>query len=244
MSRGDEFFVGYAPRMPPGTGRTIRVTSLVLVGAALVVAAGLATVQRPPAPARFEYGLVRPFDGVVLERPVPMLLVTGPGGSTTGYLLVDEGKHGARLDNLHGRPARLEGTLIQRGRRTMVELHGPADIAGPPAPVPQASPPDELVLAGEIVDAKCHLGAMNPGDGLTHRACALRCLSGGIPALLVVPGSAGPEQIILAPEPGSALPRPVRDLAGLPVRARGLVDSVAGWRVLRVSSATFSREGW
>ena len=39
-------------------------------------------------------------------------------------------------------------------------------------------------IKGEIVDSKCYFGAMRPGFGKTHRACAVRCISGGIPPVL------------------------------------------------------------
>jgi hypothetical protein len=41
-------------------------------------------------------------------------------------------------------------------------------------------------LIGEIVDSKCYLGVMNPGALIPHRACAIRCISGGIPPVLLV----------------------------------------------------------
>ena len=40
-------------------------------------------------------------------------------------------------------------------------------------------------LRGEIVDSKCYLGAMKPGDQKTHKACATLCIRGGIPPVLV-----------------------------------------------------------
>jgi hypothetical protein len=42
-----------------------------------------------------------------------------------------------------------------------------------------------VTVTGEIVDSKCYLGVMNPGQGKVHRDCAARCLSGGIPPVLV-----------------------------------------------------------
>ena len=44
----------------------------------------------------------------------------------------------------------------------------------------------ERTLVGEIVDSKCYLGVMNPGSLTPHRACAIRCISGGIPPVLLV----------------------------------------------------------
>jgi hypothetical protein len=42
-----------------------------------------------------------------------------------------------------------------------------------------------VTIRGEIVDSKCHTGVMNPGSGKVHRDCAVRCISGGVPPVLV-----------------------------------------------------------
>lgn len=42
-----------------------------------------------------------------------------------------------------------------------------------------------VTLDGELVDSKCYLGTMKPGDGKTHKSCAILCLRGGIPPLFV-----------------------------------------------------------
>ena len=42
-------------------------------------------------------------------------------------------------------------------------------------------PLGSLQIEGEIVDIKCWLGRMKPGDGRTHRACGQFCIQGGIP---------------------------------------------------------------
>lgn len=44
---------------------------------------------------------------------------------------------------------------------------------------------DYVRIRGEIVDSKCHTGVMNPGRGKVHRDCAVRCLSGGVPPVLI-----------------------------------------------------------
>jgi hypothetical protein len=33
-------------------------------------------------------------------------------------------------------------------------------------------------------DSKCHSGVIDPGEGRTHRACAIRWFGGGIPPVL------------------------------------------------------------
>lgn len=41
-------------------------------------------------------------------------------------------------------------------------------------------------LTGEVIDPKCYVGAMKPGEGKTHKACATLCIKGGIPPVLLV----------------------------------------------------------
>ena len=60
-----------------------------------------------------------------------------------------------------------------------------------------------VTLTGEIVDSKCYLGVMNPGQGKVHRDCASRCLSGGIPPLFV--DLANGEQYLLVGLDGNRL---------------------------------------
>ena len=45
---------------------------------------------------------------------------------------------------------------------------------------PSYQPLGAVTLTGEIVDSKCFLGVMNPGNLKPHKACAIRCISGGI----------------------------------------------------------------
>jgi hypothetical protein len=64
-------------------------------------------------------------------------------------------------------------------------LEPPIEVAGnAPAP-PPAVEHESVILRGEIIDPKCFLGAMKPGDGKTHKACATLCLEGGIPPMFV-----------------------------------------------------------
>jgi hypothetical protein len=57
-------------------------------------------------------------------------------------------------------------------------------------------------LRGEIVDSKCYLGVMNPGDGKVHRDCAARCISGGIPPALVARDRDGRVRLVPITGPG------------------------------------------
>ena len=77
-------------------------------------------------------------------------------------------------------------------------------------------------LAGEIVDGKCYLGVMNPGEGKVHRDCAARCIAGGAPPLLAVAG--GPPRgrlVSLAGSRGESIHAQVLDFVAEPVTIEG-----------------------
>src|SRR5262249_23628955 len=150
--------------------------------------------QMPFANSYFEFGKVRDFEGIVVGRPYPSLLVSRPGQldkeeKTSDYLLVAPGKHGADdlVRNFVAKNVRLRGQLNYRDGRTMVEIE-PGSIhetGTQSAEQENIRSLGALSLIGEIVDSKCYLGVMNPGRGKVHRDCASRCLSGGIPPLFV-----------------------------------------------------------
>jgi hypothetical protein len=176
---------------------------------------------------------------------------------------VSEGKHGsaAAAAGLDGRRVRLEATRIESPRTKMLEL-----VADSLAPVSDAaaaagedgaqSPPatetlGRIEVTGEIVDSKCFNGVMKPGKGKPHRACAARCLSGGIPPQLLVVSAEGASRLqgeaegaaaegasrllLLADSTGGPLaPATFLDLVGEPVTASGTVERRAGLLVLRL----------
>jgi hypothetical protein len=136
----------------------------------------------------FDFGKPSEFAGTIVPQPFPSLLVAdpaNPGGPATWYLLCAPGKHGAGalVEGFTGKSGRLKGTLIHRAEGLMIELIPGSLSTVNVAPGKPAAPRDrgEFTLRGEIVDTKCFLGVMNPGQGKVHRDCAARCLSGGIP---------------------------------------------------------------
>jgi len=69
--------------------------------------------------------------------------------------------------------------------------------AGPGNPITKSMDLAAVELTGEIVDSKCYLGVMNPGNGKVHRDCAVRCISGGIPPAFLVRDADGRSKILL-----------------------------------------------
>lgn len=158
----------------------IRLALALAFGAGLILALVLAALQGPFAPARFEYGEFRGYRGQLEWMPIPHLIADGHR-----WPLVAAGKQG--LKGSTPGLATLRGALVQRGMIRMLEVEtGSLRIlraASSPTPAPQSM--GRAIMTGEIVDAKCYLGVMNPGAGTVHRACARQCLAGGLPAALV-----------------------------------------------------------
>jgi len=241
----NDFYVGYLPKAPTALARFVRRVILVLgllaVTAALVLVAG----QMPFADSAFEFGKLRNFEGVVEARPFPTLLVARPGeigrqDKYSRYLLVAPGKHGADdlVAGFDGKHIRLQGQLIYREGGTMVEI-APGSIAVvDTAPAIQATTRDlgTVTVTGEIVDSKCYLGVMNPGQGKVHRDCAARCLSGGIPPIFVATDG---QQFLLVGLDGRALGRDtLREFIAEPITIRGDLLRQGESQLLKIDART------
>lgn len=247
MAEQDPFYVGWQARAPARYGHFARAAVRWLLAGAVVVAAMLALLQRPFAPAAFEYGTVRSFEGVVRLAPAPHLAVDVPAASErAALLLVAPFKHGAEalVADFDGRRVRLDGTLIHRGEATMVEVVPGSlqalDEDGPPAPAPVSHGVHEL--RGEIVDSKCWLGVMKPGEGKPHRACASLCIRGGIPPVLVVRAGDGRAETVLLVGPGGrAVNEDVLPFVAEPVAVQGELRRSGALWVLEADPASIRR---
>lgn len=222
----DDFYVGYEPLMPASLATRIRVAAIGLVAVAVVVSGVLIVAQDGFAAATFEFGRSRMFEGRLVEYPYPALIASGPTGDTSGvYWLVGPGKHGAAgiAKGHDGRSVRVSGMLIERDGDRMIEvasLDAITVIESRTTPVEALHPLGAVELAGEIVDSKCHLGVMKPGEGPTHRDCAVRCLLGRVTPMLVTDGPRR-ERIALVDRNGRPFTDAFDALAGRPVEIRG-----------------------
>lgn len=225
----NDFYVGYLPKAPTALARFVRKVIIVLGLLAVTAALVLLRGQMPFANSAFEYGKLRSFEGVVATRPFPMLLLERPGDveqedKYSRYLLVAPGKHGADdlVAGFDGKQVRLQGQLIYREGGTMVEITpGSITLTGAAAAIPGSIHDlGAVTVTGEIVDSKCYLGVMNPGQGKVHRDCAARCISGGIPPIFAT--SDGREQFLLVGLDGRALGRDaLREFIAEPITIEG-----------------------
>jgi len=247
-----EFFVGYLPKAPPGIARLIRMVVIALLLLAAVGAILFAHVQRTFAPAVFEFGKVGTFEGVLEANPYPMLTVAKPGVSgadaiSSRYLLVAQGKHGAdsEVAGYDGKTVKLRGTLIYRDDHRMIEVVRGSISETNRLPNSQqvATELGTFELTGEIVDSKCYLGVMNPGNGKVHRDCAARCLSGGIPPAFVTNDLNGSPALLLLTDQSQHPPPKEAFLQRIaqPLRIRGKVLRSGDALYLQTSSEAITQ---
>ena len=231
-----DFYVGYLDPPPPRIRRFLRRVALATLAAAAIAAAVVAFGHRPLPAAHFEFGHIRTFEGFVVADPYPSLLAPGDTAFSR-YILTAPGKFGADelVGSFAGRAVSLQGTLAHRDGQAMIQVEpgtvAPRQTAEPPPQVPDVDLGTRYV-EGEIVGSKCYLGVMNPGSGVTHRACATVCIRGGVPPLLEVRREdGGREGIVLAGSGGEAIGDALEGLIATPVAVTG--------RLVRRGGATF-----
>lgn len=243
MNEREEFYVGYLPTAPRALGKRVRNVCVVLLGLVVLVAVALVLgLQKLPLSV-FEFGQVQEFTGIIQAKPYPTLLVKS-GDSLAQHLLVAEGKHGAEVASLDGKTVKLKATRIYRDGLTMLEVVADSwqvvnDAANPALPTNDLG---TFTLMGEIVDSKCYLGVMNPGETKVHRECAVRCISGGIPPMLIARDAAGNKVALqLVSASGASVNEDVLDLVAEPVKITGQVVRTGEQLWLKADPKTYQR---
>jgi hypothetical protein len=242
-----DMYVGYLP-VPPAHRRFLRwaVPTMLWI---LCLAMFLWTrSQQSPGTGVWDQGQPIRLHGTLLAHPYPMLMTEGPGGAPEAVLLVEVGKVGAAHNaaGLHGRAVTASGWPLHRDGRRMLELE-PDEAALTSDPTASARPWPSVslgraTLRGEIVDSKCFLGAMKPGEGKTHKECATLCIKGGIPPMLVMYDGAGRATYnLLAGPDGGVLEPAAHPFIGDVVEVSGELFEQGGIRILRCSAASIRR---
>jgi hypothetical protein len=244
----DEFYVGYLPT-PASHARFLRRIIPALFALIVLVTGVIALTQRDPGPGVWMIGPVLPYEGVLRAKPYPMLELTTSDGPRHAFL-VEVGKHGAgaRAAEFDGQRVRVQGWPLERDGRRIIEL-APDDSAIQPVPdvaIDSPAPMEEQLgrarLRGEIVDFKCFLGAMKPGDGKGHKACATLCIRGGIPPMLVTSDEVGNRTYYLLRDAGGGpCGEEILPVVGELVDVEGALSRVADLMVLSVRASDVLR---
>ena len=190
----NNFFVHYRP-LPPGLKRFLLLVLTVLVTLIVVLGFWGPSLHNQYGPGRRQP--VRELSGWLLDGPGgAQLLVPQPGQTTQGQtfnrvLLAGPGKTippPAVMDHV-GDWVKVRGSLFSRGPLDVMNTRKATPVR-PPLGTPEANvvghSEGEFTLRGEIVDSKCFSGVMKPGSGKAHMGCAIRCISGGVPAVFHV----------------------------------------------------------
>jgi hypothetical protein len=250
----DDFYIGWQAKAPARTAKIVRCTLVAVFIATLACALMVALSQNTIGRAVFDWGNVQTFSGVLKAEPVPHLLLPDPvTNSFASYYLVNPWKFGfdaTLAKQFDGEPVKLRGKRIYRDDQAMIEVERgsvTSDVAKGREALLGASSRSPVSLGeqtfiGEIVDSKCFLGVMNPGQLKPHRACAVRCISGGVPPVLLVRAANGATHyLLLVARDGTQVNQHVLDLVAEPVCITGEVVRNGKMLMLRADPSTYRR---
>lgn len=225
----DSFYIGYQDRAPRPLVRFLTLVVGLLLIVAVTVALTWSSTQPPPGSGVYEYGDISDWTGTLVKATVPML-VTDDGAT---FLLAGPVKGlPDGIEERIGMRVSLQATRIYRDDILMLEVVAGSiqNVAGTAAdwsPGPPDSAP--VTLTGRIVDSKCWLGVMNPGEGTVHRACARLCIQGGLPAMILYRHEDGtPGRAVISLPDGGPFPERLLSYVARPVRLQGVLGRIPG----------------
>jgi hypothetical protein len=244
-AREEEFFVGYLA-LPAQTRRFVLAVAMASFALLLALAA-LAAALRDPAvrTSQANVTLVGKLDARAYG-----VLWTVEKGSPTPILIAGGGKFGVppAAKQLFGQYVEARGLLLEREGYRMLEL---SKIVAQPKLAGEIERTlsrvstqtlGTLELEGEIVDIKCWLGRMKPGDGRTHRACAQFCIQGGIPPVFVARSGTGQvEHYVLTDLRGGPINDAVLPYVAEAVALEGQAERVGSMLFLRIDPSRIRR---
>lgn len=238
------FYVGYLNQVPKPLVVFLAVFAICFAGGMGLAALALSSTQNDPGSGGFQWGNRFENIGMLELRPYPVFRMAASEASPARtYMLSGQGKRGvfAQAEANRGTAVSLRGVPINRGDLTMIQVGqvqtGEDGTGGftPSEPVPLG----RWRLAGEICDGKCYAGAMRPGRGLAHKACADLCLTGGVPPVFVATGDVeGRHFFLMADANGNLLGDEIRPLLALYVELEGEVERLDDLMVFKADLST------
>jgi hypothetical protein len=184
MNNEDNFYVGYGP-LPKRDRRFL--LKAIPVGLLGIAGAGAFTGSRAASDGGGQWETATPVSlkGRIGFHPYPVLWVDG-----IGHVIAGIGKKSADAycKAFVGQNVEVTGAKIIRNNCFMLGV-AKGDIKAiesETSPIPQHGPIHEVSIVGEVLDAQCFMGIMNPGYGRTHRGCATQCIRGGQPVFFSI----------------------------------------------------------
>ncbi|MTH96162.1 hypothetical protein [Roseibium sp. RKSG952] len=225
------FFIGYLgiPKQLVAFLSVFAVCFLVGLGLA---ALALSSTQNDPGDGGFQWGAPFEQSGILELQPYPVFRTPAADGAPAKtYMLSGQGKRGVfdQANRHKGQPVTLKGVPVRRGDLMMIQVGNVSASDSPDEGFTPAAPASlgRWRLSGEICDGKCYAGAMRPGSGIAHKACADLCITGGIPPVFVSTGPvAGRNFFLMTDKDGQVLGDQIRDLLALYIEIEGEVEQL------------------
>lgn len=249
QKNADPFFVGYFSKTTPRIRNFALLAGITIIGflAAMALLLPLGTID--PGPGRYADDLRGgTLTGVIDPLPYPILRVPAANGAPArAVLLGGQDKSGAqnRVD-VGSTGVEVGGVFVRRGdiEMLLVATGGvKASTNSMQAFAPAAT--EDLgrwQLTGEICDGKCYGGAMKPGTGLAHKACANLCILSGLPPVLVMELPVeGSTMVLLADKDGGPMSDALFDLTALPIQLDGHLERRDDLLIFRIDENSAQR---
>ena len=248
MKKNDEFYVPYIDgSLGVKTKQTLKRFTIIALLTIILGALLFSYTQKPFKNSTFELTNSTKITGVFHENPYPMLRVEVAKNIYKNILLLGFGKSSAnpfleklqnQVKDLNGKLLSIEGNLIYYNGKTLIQITDEEKITlenQAISSIPVNESISNMTLQGEIIDPKCYFGVMKPGKGKIHRSCAVRCISGGIPLVLVTTDSNNLSQYFLLTDlKGGPINNDILPYIGKPSKVKGYVEKMEDWHIIKI----------
>ncbi|GJM29992.1 MAG: hypothetical protein DHS20C17_26270 [Cyclobacteriaceae bacterium] len=242
-----EFYIGYLEKAPKGVAKFIRILLVFIFAAVITLAYILSRNQRGFNPSNYEYYQETKLTGRLISEPFPAIQVfwgvsLGQPSIIQTIPIVGFGKNGGQkiIAAHENKWVDASGHLIYYDGSVLLEIPRSENLTvldSPPVGVANLKPADytsTTSMRGEIIDSKCFFGVMKPGHGKPHRSCAIRCISGGIPAVFRTENEEGnPVYYLINSEIDK---NKLANYVGEFVTVQGMVGTFYDWKLLKIQS--------
>ena len=251
MSQDNDFFIGWSKDNPAVDRRFFALSGVALLGLTGAGAAAMGFHQVGGGPGRWDQGAVFEWTGLITSTPYPMLLTRDQDGTIKTALLSCMNKCTPELmiNKYADGPVTIRGSAIRRGERLMIATQ---DDGSWITPAPDADVSDlsweaeealgPVDLKGQIMDSKCWFGAMRPGEGKVHKACAALCIRSGLPPAFFVRSLRAQKQLlVMTDEQGAPLSQAILPYVADRLQLRGEVTRRGDLLMLKTAVDQFER---
>lgn len=231
------FFVGYLA-IPASLARYYKLVIAVIILVGVALSLWIASAQQSVGLGTVELFEETSLSGYLTMEPYPVLHQVN--GSNRSVILIDRYKKSANhIVQAHANSwISLSGLIVQRGDWEMLQLLPDTQISEAKAIegfMINEIDLGQVSLKGEIIDSKCFLGAMKPGGGKVHRACARLCLLGGVPPMFVAKNAQGNRfgYLLMNPD-GTSASTELAEQVAIPVEISGALIQRGNFQYIKL----------